>query len=80
MDTVNLDDTTLSLSDLVERAAGGEEILIAKDGHPMARLVPCARPREPRPLDLLAGQVWVGPDFDDPLPEEILAAFEGRGP
>jgi len=46
----------------------------------MARLLPSTRRTEPRPLDLLAGQVRVGPDFDDPLPEENPAAFEGRGP
>ena len=81
MDTVNLSDAETDLSNLVERAAAGEEIVIAKAGRPMARLVPyTTRRTTPRPLGLLAGQVWVGPDFDDPLPEEILAAFEGRGP
>jgi len=80
MDTVNLYEAKTNLSSLVERAAAGEEIVIAKAGRPMARLVPLARRTTPRPLGLLEGQVWVGPDFDDPLPEEIQAAFEGRGP
>ena len=77
MDTVNLYDAKTNLSKLVERAARGEEIVIAKAGRPLARLVPLARRTTPRPLGLLAGQVTVGPDFDDPLPDEIQAAFDG---
>ena len=80
MDTVNLYDAKTNLSQLVERAARGEEIVIAKAGRPLARLVPYARRTAPRPLGLLAGRVTVGPDFDDPLPEDIQAAFEGRAP
>jgi prevent-host-death family protein len=80
MDTVNLYDAKTNLSNLVERAARGEEIVIAKAGRPLARLVPLARRTTPRPLGLLAGQVIVGPDFDDPLPDDIMAAFEGRSP
>ncbi len=78
MDTVNLYDAKTNLSSLVERAARGEEIVIAKAGRPLARLVPLARRTTPRPLGLLAGQVTVGPDFDDPLPDDILAAFAGE--
>lgn len=80
MDTVNLYEAKTNLSQLVERAARGEEIVIAKAGRPLARLVPLARRTTPRPLGLLAGQVTVGPDFDDPLPDDIQAAFEGRSP
>ena len=61
-------------------AAAGEEIVIAKSGCPMARLVPLERRPSPRPLGLLAGQVRVGPDFDDPLPDEVMRAFEGLAP
>ena len=80
MDTVNLYDATTNLSSLVDRAAAGEEIVIAKSGCPMARLVPLERRPSPRPLGLLAGQVRVGPDFDDPLPDEVMRAFEGLAP
>lgn len=80
MDTVNLYDAKTNLSSLVERAARGEEIVIAKAGRPLARLVPLEKRTTPRELGFLAGQVIVGPDFDDPLPEEIQAAFEGRSP
>jgi prevent-host-death family protein len=78
MDTVNLYDAKTNLSNLVERAARGEEIVIAKAGRPLARLVPLARRTTPRPLGLLAGQVTVGADFDDPLPDDINAAFIGE--
>ncbi len=77
MDTVNLYQAKTNLSQLVERAAAGEEIIIAKAGRPLARLVPFDQPLASRPLDLLAGQVRVGPDFDAPLPDHIAAAFAG---
>ena len=77
METVNLDEARTNLSRLVERAAAGEEIVIAKAGRPLARLVPLARRVAPRPLGFLAGQVSAGPDFDDPLPDDIQVPFEG---
>jgi prevent-host-death family protein len=80
MDTVNLYEAKTHLSQLVERAAAGEEIVIAKAGRPLARLVPLAKRTTPRPLGLLAGQVWIGDDFDDPLPDEIQKAFDGLMP
>ncbi len=80
MDTVNLYEAKTKLSELVERAAAGEEIVIAKAGRPLARLVPLAKRTAPREFGFLAGQVWVGPDFDDPLPDDIQAAFEGKCP
>ena len=80
MDTVNLHEARTRLSHLVERAAADEEIVIAKAGRPLARLVPLAQRTGPRPLGLLAGEVRVGPDFDDPLPAAIRKAFEGKLP
>jgi len=68
------------LSRLIEQAAAGEEIVIAKAGKPVARLVPFEPRREPRKPDLLKGQIWTAEDFDDPLPEEIMAAFRGERP
>ncbi len=80
MDTVNLYEAKTRLSQLVERAAAGEEIIIAKAGRPLARLVSLAHRTGPRPLGLLAGEVRVGPDFDGPLPPIIREAFEGKLP
>ena len=78
METVNLYEARTNLSRLVERAARGEEIVIAKAGRPLARLVPLTRRTTPRPLGLLAGQVTAGPDFDEPLPDDIQASFKGN--
>lgn len=82
MDTVNLYEAKTNLSRLVDRAAAGEEIIIAKAGRPLARLVPIEKKEAlgPRPLGLLKGQVVIGDDFDDPLPQDIMEAFEGRSP
>lgn len=80
MTTVNLYEAKTTLSKLVERAAAGEEIVIAKAGRPLARLMPLAKPKGERQLGLLAGQVVMGDDFDDPLPEDIMAAFRGEMP
>jgi prevent-host-death family protein len=55
MDTVTVADAETRLSELIERAAAGEEIVIAKDGQPRVRLVPVARRVAGRPFGLLAG-------------------------
>lgn len=80
MQTINLDDMDAQLSSLIERAATGEEVVFARDGQPVARLVPLTVRSKPVTLGLLAGQVWIGPDFDDPLPPDIQAAFDGHMP
>ena len=77
---VNLYEAKARLSNLVDRAAAGEQIIIAKAGKPMARLVPLDRPRPPRKPGGGKGKIWIADDFDDPLPEEIMAAFRGEDP
>ena len=78
MPSVNMHDAKTHLSELVERAEAGEEIIIARAGKPVARLVPIEIKKEPRKLGYLAGQIWVADDFDAPLPDEILDLFEGN--
>ena len=76
--TVNIHEAKTHLSRLVEEVAAGHEIIIAKAGKPVARLVPLvAQPRK-KQLGLLRGQVKVADDFDAPLPEAELANFEAR--
>jgi prevent-host-death family protein len=75
---VNLYEAKTSLSQLVERAAAGEEIIIAKAGKPKARLVPLADRAAPRRPGGWKGKVFVADDFDEPLPVDILSAFEGK--
>ena len=74
---VNIHRAKTHLSRLVERAAAGEEIVIAKAGKPMARLVPYRSPATPRRPGLLAGRLEVAEDFDE-TPEWLVEAFEGR--
>ncbi len=75
---VNIYEAKTNLSRLVDEASRGEEIVIARHGHPVARLVPLAeKPKEKRPLGLFKGQIWIAPDFDE-TPEALIAAFEGR--
>jgi len=75
---VKLYDAKTHLSDLVERAAQGEEFIIAKGDEPKARLIPIARQAHQRVPGAWEGRVWISEDFDAPLPAEISAAFEGR--
>ena len=75
---VNLYEAKTHLSELVERAAAGEEVIIAKAGKPRARLLPLESVREPRTPGGWKGQIWIADDFDDPLPPEVLAAFHGE--
>ena len=75
---INLYDAKTNLSALVDRAAAGEEIIIAKSGKPMARLVPLEVRAAPRVPGLLKGQIKIGPDFDAPLPDEIARSFRGE--
>jgi prevent-host-death family protein len=74
---VNLYEAKTQLSSLVERAAKGEEIVIAKAGKPMARLVaPTPQSHSPRtPGKNLMGITFIANDFDAPLPEDVLQDF-----
>lgn len=75
---IDLSDAQPRFAELVERAAAGEEIIIAKAGEPRARLLPLETQRKPRQPGGWKGQIWVADDFDDPLPPDILADFMGE--
>ena len=77
MELINVHQAKTHLSRLLERVALGDEIVIAKNGQPVAKLVPY--PTEPRRPGRLKGKIRMAPDFDDPLPESIAAAFRGEG-
>jgi prevent-host-death family protein len=72
---LNVADAKARLSELVQRAAGGEEIIIARNGQPLARLVPLA-PRQMRVPGKGTGKWTIADDFDDELPADILTGFE----
>lgn len=75
---LNLYEAKTELSNLVDRAAAGEEIIIAKAGRPLAKLVPLGRPHHRRKPGGWQGKVRVSEDFDAPLPEEVIEAFARR--
>ncbi len=77
MAQVNVHEAKTQLSKLLARVAAGEEIVIARDGTPVARLVPIEKKRAKRVLGMDAGKdFWIADDFDDPLPPEIQKYFE----
>jgi prevent-host-death family protein len=78
MQTVNIHEAKTHFSRLVDAAASGEEIIIAKAGKAAARLVPMERAKVTRRFGGLKGKVRIADDFDAPLPDEVIAAFEGR--
>ncbi|MBT3220031.1 MAG: type II toxin-antitoxin system Phd/YefM family antitoxin [Proteobacteria bacterium] len=75
---INLYEAKTSLSRLVDRAAKGEEIIIAKAGMPLAKLGPLRAGMKKRKPGGWEGQVQIADDFDEPLPADILAAFTGE--
>ncbi|OAN48062.1 antitoxin [Paramagnetospirillum marisnigri] len=77
---INLYEAKTHLSQLVERAAAGEEIIIAKAGRPVARLMPLAPAAASRRPGGLKGRIRIAEDFDAPLPEDMAAAFRGEAP
>ena len=71
MTVVNMHEAKTNLSKLVKRAAAGEEIILAKAGEPVARIVPYNEPtKEPRVPGSMKGKLWIAPDFDE-IPEEF---------
>jgi prevent-host-death family protein len=70
--TVNIYDAKARLSQLVDEAANGQEVVIARNGRPVARLVPFQRPSLARKAGRLRGKIRIGRDFDDPLPPGLF--------
>jgi prevent-host-death family protein len=75
-DTVNIYDAKTNLSKLVERAAAGEEIIIAKAGKPKSKLVPYRTGKKRRGGQNRMGITYIADDFDAPLPPEIQKYLE----
>lgn len=76
MQSVNVGYAKTHLSKLLERVARGEEVLIARAGKPVAKLVPL-KPSRRKP-GRLKGRIRVGLGFDEPLPSDVLAGFSGE--
>jgi prevent-host-death family protein len=77
MRTVNVHAAKTNLSSLLEEVEKGEEIVIARAGKPVARLVAIEKPKRRRQLGLLQGEFWTAPDAWDPDPELEKLFYEG---
>ena len=77
MPVVNVHQAKTQLSQLLAQVEAGEEVIIARRGEPVARLVRC-KPQRRRQPDVMKGKVVILDNFFDPLPEEELKAWEGE--
>ncbi len=75
---VNIHDAKTNLSRLLDRVSKGAEIVIAKAGKPVARLVPIESAAPARKPGFLKGRITIAPDFDAAIPAAVIDAFEGR--
>lgn len=73
---INIHEAKTHLSRIVEEVAAGSEVIIAKAGKPVARLVPLAETGRSKKLGLLKGRIRVPDDFNRPLPPDVLRQFE----
>jgi prevent-host-death family protein len=77
MTVVNIYDAKTRLSQLVEEAASGKDVVIARGGKPVARLTRLDAPKRKLKFGILKGKIKFSEDFDAPLPDDILAQFHG---
>lgn len=81
---VNVHTAKSTLSSLLQDVEAGEEVIIARAGKPIAKLVPVrkqgAGAARRKMAGSLKGKIWIGPNFDAPLPDDVLAAFRGEKP
>ncbi|BDI16294.1 hypothetical protein ANSO36C_20960 [Nostoc cf. commune SO-36] len=74
---INIQEAEIVFSELLNRVSQGEEITITQNGVAIARLVPVNQNPPKRIPGSAKGLITIAPDFDDPLPDDILASFEG---
>lgn len=83
MKQVNIHEAKTQLSKLIAAAERGEEVIIARAGKPAVKIVPAKPKKKTKDLKrvggFMKGQIWIGPDFDDPLPPDIQRVFDGDG-
>jgi prevent-host-death family protein len=78
MATVNIYDAKTRLSQIVDKAASGEDVVVSRNGKPLVRITRLEGPKRRIRFGVLKGQVTIAADFDAPLSEEVRAGFEGR--
>lgn len=77
METINIHEAKTHLSRIVEQVAAGNDVLIAKAGKPMVKMVSIKTAKTAIRFGVLKGTIRVPEDFDEPLPESVLAHFGG---
>jgi prevent-host-death family protein len=78
METVNIYEAKTRLSQLVDKAAGGEDVVVSRNGKPLVRITRLETSRRCIRFGVLKGKIRIARDFDAPLPDDLLAGFEGR--
>lgn len=78
MKTFSIEQAAAQLGELLELAENNEEVIITKDGIAVAMLLAVAPVKRPRRPGTLKGKIHIADDFDAPLPEHVIAEFEGR--
>lgn len=78
MESVNIYDAKTRLSQLVDKAAAGEDVVVSRNGKPLVRITQLEGQTRRIKFGVLKGKVRIAADFDAPLPGNVLAGFEGR--
>ena len=78
MESVNIYEAKTRLSQLVDKAAAGEDVIVSRNGKPLVRITALVPEKRQIKFGVLRGKVTIAPDFDAPLPSDVLAGFEGR--
>lgn len=78
METVNIYEAKTRLSQLVDKAASGEDVVVSRNGKPLVRITRLQAQKRRVKFGVLKGKVRIARDFDAALPDEVLAGFEGR--
>jgi prevent-host-death family protein len=76
--TVNIYDAKTRLSQLVDMAASGEDVVVSRNGKPLVRITRLDSPKRRIKFGVLKGKVIIAEDFDTPMPDAVLSEFEGR--
>jgi len=75
---INIYDAKTHLSKLVDQAASGQDVILARNGKPAVRITTLDLPKPKIKFGLLKGKIVVPENFDEPLPDDVLASFEGE--
>jgi prevent-host-death family protein len=78
MDMFNIYEAKTRLSQLVDKAAAGQDVVVSRNGKPLVRITRLDAPKRQIRFGVLKGKLRIPADFDSPLPDDVLAAFEGR--